>query len=54
MALCNSDFMVLHLNHVAAHSGIIDKTTHVFGKDKEMVGKDYDMLDINGLIKLKA
>ncbi|SFM51421.1 Helix-turn-helix [Paenibacillus sp. 1_12] len=56
VALCNSEFMVQNLNHVATHSGIINKATHIFGQDKEMVGKAYDMLDINGndLIKLKT
>jgi len=56
VALCNSEFMVQYLNHVATQSGIINKATHIFGQDKEMVGKAYDILDINGndLIKLKA
>jgi transcriptional regulator with XRE-family HTH domain len=55
VALCNSEFMVQNLNHVAQSSGIIQKATHLFGKDKDMVGQAYEMLEINGndLIKPK-
>jgi transcriptional regulator with XRE-family HTH domain len=54
VALCNSEFMVQNLNHLALQSGIFNKATHVFGQDKEMVGKAYELLDINGneLIKV--
>jgi len=54
--LCNSEFMVHHLNNVATQSGIIEKATHLFGQDKEMIGRAYELLDINGneLIKTKA
>ncbi|WP_080837116.1 helix-turn-helix domain-containing protein [Cohnella massiliensis] len=56
VALCNSEFMVQNLNHVATQSGIIHKATHIFGRDKEMVGRAYELLGINGneLIKAKA
>jgi transcriptional regulator with XRE-family HTH domain len=54
VALCNSEFMVQNLNHVASQSGIINKATHLFGLDKDMIGKAYELLDINGneLIKV--
>jgi transcriptional regulator with XRE-family HTH domain len=48
VVLCNSDFMVNQLNHVAKESGIHEKAIHLFGQDKEMVGKAYELLDING------
>lgn len=56
VALCNSEFMVHNLNHVATQRGIIEKATHLFGQNKEMVGRAYELLDINGneLIKVKA
>jgi len=56
VALCNSEFMVHQLNHVAKESGIHAKATHLFGQDKEMVGRAYELLEINGneLIKAKA
>lgn len=56
VALCNSEFMVQNLNHVATQSGIIYKATHLYGKDKEMVGRAYELLGIhdNELIKTKA
>ena len=41
VALCNSEYMVQNLNHVATQSGIIYKATHLYGKDKEMVGRAY-------------
>ncbi|MEC0244161.1 helix-turn-helix transcriptional regulator [Paenibacillus dokdonensis] len=54
VALCNSEFMVQQLNHVAQTSGIIEKATHLF--DKDMLERAYSLLDINGndLIKAKA
>jgi transcriptional regulator with XRE-family HTH domain len=48
VALCSSEFMVHQLNHVAKESGIYEKAKHLFGQDKEMVGKAYELLDING------
>jgi transcriptional regulator with XRE-family HTH domain len=56
VALCNSEYMVENLNHVASQSGIIHKATHIFGRDKDMVGKAYELLGINDneLIKTKA
>jgi transcriptional regulator with XRE-family HTH domain len=47
IVLCNSEFMVEQLNHVAKFSGIYDKATHLFEKDRDMVGKAYEMLDIH-------
>jgi Predicted transcriptional regulators len=47
IVLCNSEFMVEQLNHVAKTSGIYDKATHLFAKDRDMVGKAYEMLDIH-------
>jgi transcriptional regulator with XRE-family HTH domain len=54
VVLCNSEFMVHQLNHVTDESGI--PTTPLFGEDKEMVGKAYTLLEINGneLIKAKS
>jgi transcriptional regulator with XRE-family HTH domain len=56
VALCNSEYMVQNLNHVATQSGIIYKATHLYGKDKDMVGRAYEILGIhdNELIKTKA
>jgi transcriptional regulator with XRE-family HTH domain len=56
VALCNSEFMVHQLNHVAEQSGAIAIATHLFGQDKEILGKAYHLLGINGneLIKAKA
>ncbi|WP_201317508.1 helix-turn-helix domain-containing protein [Paenibacillus sp. EPM92] len=56
VALCNSEFMVHNLNHVALQSGIIHKATHIFGRDKDMVGTAYELLGINDneLIKAKT
>ncbi|MFC0211805.1 helix-turn-helix domain-containing protein [Paenibacillus chartarius] len=56
VALCNSEFMVENLNHVAAHSGIIHKATHLFERDRDMVGKAYGMFGITGneLVKVKT
>jgi transcriptional regulator with XRE-family HTH domain len=46
VVLCNSDFMVQQLNHVTRESGII--STHLFGPDKDMVARAYELLDIHG------
>lgn len=56
VALCNSEYMVENLNHVASQSGIIHKATHIYGRDKDMVGTAYDLLGINDneLIKINA
>ncbi|MBP3964296.1 helix-turn-helix domain-containing protein [Paenibacillus lignilyticus] len=53
VALCNSEFMVQQLNHVAKTSGIFDKATHLYDKDKDMIGRAFSLLDIhsNALIK---
>lgn len=48
VVLCNSEFMVHQMNYVTAISGIRDKATHLYGKDRDMIGKAYEMLDING------
>ncbi|OME71498.1 hypothetical protein BSK65_10685 [Paenibacillus odorifer] len=52
VALCNSEFMVQQLNHVAQTSGIIEKATHLFEND--MVDRAYSLLDINGNDLIKA
>jgi Predicted transcriptional regulators len=56
VALCNSEYMVENLNHVASQSGIIHKATHIYGRDKDMVGTAYELLGINDneLIKINA
>lgn len=56
VALCNSEYMVENLNHVASQSGIIYKATHIYGRDKDMVGTAYELLGINDneLIKINA
>jgi transcriptional regulator with XRE-family HTH domain len=46
VALCNSEYMVQQLDHVAIISGIHKKATHLFGQD--MVSKAFELLDING------
>lgn len=53
ICLCNSRFMVEQLNHVAKTSGIYDKATHLFEKDRLMVENAYSLLDIhdNELVK---
>ncbi|GLX66803.1 helix-turn-helix domain-containing protein [Paenibacillus glycanilyticus] len=48
IALCNSEFMVQQLNHVAQESGIHEKALHLFEKDKTMVERAYSLLDIHG------
>jgi transcriptional regulator with XRE-family HTH domain len=48
VVLCNSEFMVQQLNYVTVASGIYEKSIHLFGRDKEMVGKAYELLDISG------
>lgn len=54
VCLCNSSFMVQQLNHVTKTSGIYEKATHLFEKDRVMVGMAYSILDIhdNELIKV--
>ncbi|WP_336787278.1 helix-turn-helix domain-containing protein [Paenibacillus sp. MMO-177] len=47
LVLCNSEFMVEQLNHVAKASGIFDKASHLFDKDKDMVGKAYETFDLH-------
>ena len=53
IVLCNSEFMVQQLNHVASNSGI--QGIHLFGKDQDMICRAFELLDINGneLIKVK-
>lgn len=48
ICLCNSEFMVQQLNQLAKTSGIYDKATHIFEKDKDMIGRAYSLLNING------
>lgn len=48
VVLCNSDFMVHQMNYVTSASGIRDKATHLYSKDREMVGEAYELLNING------
>lgn len=54
VVLCNSEFQVQQLNHVTALSGI--HSIHLYGEDKEMVGKAFHILGIHGneLIRAKA
>lgn len=53
--LCNSNYMVTQLNQVAQTSGVIDKASHIYGKDRNMVDQAYQLLNIHGndLIKVK-
>jgi transcriptional regulator with XRE-family HTH domain len=46
VVLCNSEFMVQQLNHVTKESGI--PSIHLFGQDKAMVSRAYELLNING------
>lgn len=46
IVLCNSQYMVHQLNHVTSESGI--KSVHLYGKDKDIVGEAYELLEING------
>lgn len=52
VVLCNSEFMVHQLDHVTRESGI--PTISLFGKDKEMVGRAYELLEINDNDLIKA
>jgi transcriptional regulator with XRE-family HTH domain len=54
VALCNSEFMVHQLNHVATESGIIEKAIHLFGKGRDMIDQAYEILDIHGNELIKA
>lgn len=56
VALCNSEFMVQQLNHVATTSGIRDKALHLYERDRDMVERAYSLLDIHGneLIKTSS
>ncbi|SFM12349.1 DNA-binding transcriptional regulator, XRE-family HTH domain [Paenibacillus sp. 1_12] len=53
VVLCNSQFMVNQFNQTMQISGIYEKTANLFGSDKDMLGKAYELLDIhsNELIK---
>lgn len=55
IVLCNSRYMVEQFNQTMKISGIYEKTSNLFGEDKEIIGKAYQMLDVNGneLIKTK-
>ncbi|MEK0316119.1 helix-turn-helix domain-containing protein [Cohnella sp. 56] len=52
IVLCNSEFMVQQLIHVTQESGI--PTTPLFGQDKEMIARAYELLDITGNDLIKA
>lgn len=54
VVLCNSNFMVHQMNFVTQTSGIRDKATHIYGKDKDMIGQAYQLLDIHGNALIKA
>ncbi|NQX49332.1 helix-turn-helix transcriptional regulator [Paenibacillus tritici] len=48
VALCNSNYMVQQLNHVAKQSGILEKATHLYDQDNIMVWKAFELLEISG------
>lgn len=52
VVLCNSEFQVHQLKRITQESGI--PTVPLFGRDKDMVGQAYELLNINGndLIKV--
>lgn len=54
VVLCNSEFQVQQLNFVTTVSGIRHKATHLYGRDRDMIGQAYGLLDIhdNDLIKM--
>ncbi|NGQ94517.1 helix-turn-helix transcriptional regulator [Brevibacillus sp. SYP-B805] len=52
VVLCNSEFQVQQLNHVTRESGI--PSIHLYGQDKEMVGRAYELLGIHGNELIKA
>lgn len=54
VVLCNSNFMVHQMDFVTQTSGIREKATHLYGKDRDMIGQAYQLLDIHGneLIKV--
>ncbi|WP_068727791.1 helix-turn-helix transcriptional regulator [Paenibacillus sp. DMB5] len=54
VVLCNSEFMVQQMNSVTATSGIRDKSIHLFGKDRDMIGMAYGLFDINGNDLIRA
>ncbi|WP_176835431.1 MULTISPECIES: hypothetical protein [unclassified Paenibacillus] len=53
VTLCNSEYMKQQLNHVSAISNNSDRSLNLFGNNKEMIGKAYELLGIidNELIK---
>lgn len=53
VVLCNSEFQVQQLNHVTNESGI--PTISLFAKDdKKMIGRAYELLEINDNDLIKA
>ncbi|MGG4507534.1 helix-turn-helix domain-containing protein [Heyndrickxia sporothermodurans] len=46
--LCNSEYMVNQLKFLTKVSGFYDKSHPIFGDNKNMLGKAYQMLDIHG------
>ncbi|WP_151735561.1 helix-turn-helix domain-containing protein [Paenibacillus tengchongensis] len=54
VVLCNSHFMVNQMDFVTQTSGIREKATHLYGKDRDMIGQAYQLLDIHGNELIKA
>lgn len=54
VVLCNSEYMVEQMNHMTAVSGISDKSIHLFGSDREMVGRAFQLCEIHGNELVKA
>jgi transcriptional regulator with XRE-family HTH domain len=54
VVLCNSQFMVNQMNHVTKISGLFDKSDHLYGNDKEVIGEAYELLDIHGHELIRA
>jgi transcriptional regulator with XRE-family HTH domain len=46
--LCNSEYMVNQLNFLTKVSGFYDKSHLLFGENKNMLAKAYQLLDIHG------
>ena len=53
VVLCNSEYMVHQMNYVSSASNHPDRSIHLYGNDKDMVGNAYRLLGIrdNGLIR---
>lgn len=47
VVLCNSQFMVSQLDQISQTSGVSHRSSHIFGKDRDMIDQAYSLLDIH-------